>query len=86
MDRVAVVAYQTGPEEYGYGGIGLYSIPELSRVNDDQQCDLPDNNDKWQIISNSCFRADSGQKIPVLDIKTLFTAGLQAVADAKHPE
>lgn len=73
---VAILAYADEHGEYIYGGIKLLEIPELNRVQNSQQCQLPEHFDQWTNISLSCFRSDKGNAVPIIDVAGLFSANL----------
>lgn len=77
---VAILVYKNLQEELLYGGVKLNNPPVLERVNNDQQCSLPENSDKLKPISVSCFKSSDGDTVPVLDVTSLFTERLFAKA------
>jgi len=77
---VAILAYVDEHGEYVYGGIKLHNIPEHCRVQNSQQCQLPESFDQWGNISLSCFRSEKVNVVPIIDIARLFSVNLSNYA------
>ena len=69
---IAIMAFKLDNGDVSHGGIQLSNPPVLAHISNDQQCELPDNADKWKNIAISCFRSSNGQAVPILNIKSLF--------------
>jgi len=75
---VAILVYKSPQEEFLYGGIKLSNTPVLERVNNNQQCALPESLAKLKLISISCFKSSDGDVVPILDVTGLFSKKISA--------
>lgn len=73
---VAIVGWQvqTGAVPQ-YGALLFRGVPQKTRVQDEQFCQLPDSPSGWGLIAVSCFSHD-GLPVPILDLRTIFSDAL----------
>ncbi|VAW64533.1 hypothetical protein MNBD_GAMMA09-928 [hydrothermal vent metagenome] len=69
---IAIMVFKADNGDMAYGGIHLKSPPSLENISNTQQCELPDNSEKWKSISLSCFKSSDDQSIPILNTHSLF--------------
>lgn len=70
-----VVAYQSAARApLAYGAIGMDKLPQTIAVGDEAQCELPNDNERWQQIALCCFQHE-GQAVPIIDTARLFAVG-----------
>jgi len=69
---ISIVAYTDADDAVGFGGLLLGALPFRTDVVDDQLCDFPDSEDRWQNIAVSCFSDPAGGSTPVLDLPRIF--------------
>jgi len=82
---VAVIMYRDSRnEEIHYGGISLADTPELEYVDNTQVCEFPDNKEKLQAISLSCFKSSKMCEVPILDISKVFSRDYAEECKGQH--
>ena len=73
---VAILVYKDSQDNFSYGGIKLDHTPTKERVRNDQFSQLTVEQEKWRTISLSCFKTNSGELVPILDVYRLFSKRL----------
>ena len=69
---ICIVAYEEANRNVGYGALLLCAIPFRTNVANDQICDFPDDNGKWNHIAASCFSDPVVGLTPILDLPRIF--------------
>lgn len=73
-DTIAIVAYEDRQGSIQYGGFILSALPFARVVSDNQMCDYPSGNIRWNEVALSCFKDPDAGAVPILDIAHLFCA------------
>lgn len=69
---VGIIAYKdTDSNELKYSAIDLTSIPKKIKVDDNQQCQLPDTLMHWKNYTISCFEHNN-KAIPIINLALFF--------------
>jgi len=77
QNAIAVVIYHDENNQVlKYGGIQLFDTPVLAKVSNTQAVIRADMQDRWEAVALSCFKDEEDELIPVLDLKRLFSSGV----------